>query len=143
NYCRCAVPGRPARVGSLRAVLLHPDHARRRTVSVRHCVVRILDAVDLLHARLRHAAPHRGVCGGGTGGGLLYVWVGPSWDDRVAGALSVVLFHLVPLPYFVLGNANLTNAFGASVSLVTMVAATIWFGNDLGLRFTESVKRNP
>jgi len=60
-----------------------------------------------------------------TAGALLYLMVVRSWNDRVAGALSVVLFHLVPLPYFVLGNANLTNAFGASASLVTMVAATI------------------
>jgi hypothetical protein len=63
-----------------------------------------------------------------TAGALLYVMVVRSWNDRVAGALSVVLFHLVPLPYFVLGNGNLTNAFGASASLVTMVAATVWFG---------------
>jgi hypothetical protein len=61
-----------------------------------------------------------------TAGALLYVMVVRSWNDRVAGALAVVLFHLVPLPFFVLGNANLTNAFGASVSLVTMVAATAW-----------------
>ena len=61
-----------------------------------------------------------------TAGAFLYVMVVRSWNDRVAGALSVVLFHLVPLPFFVLGNANLTNAFGASVSLVTMVAATAW-----------------
>ena len=59
-------------------------------------------------------------------GALLYLMVVRSWGDRAIGVLSVVLFHLVPLPYLVLGNANLTNAFGASVSLVTMAAATIW-----------------
>ncbi|HEX7779187.1 MAG TPA: hypothetical protein VF424_08125 [Vicinamibacterales bacterium] len=59
-------------------------------------------------------------------GALLYLMVVRSWGDRVIGALAVVLFHLVPLPYVVLGNANLTNAFGAAVSLVTMAAATIW-----------------
>ena len=59
-------------------------------------------------------------------GALLYLMVVRNWGDRAIGALSVVLFHLVPQPYFVLGNANLTNAFGASVSLATMAAATAW-----------------
>jgi hypothetical protein len=44
--------------------------------------------------------------------------------------MAVVLFHLLPLPYAVIGNANLTNAFGQSVALVTMTAATTWaFGS--------------
>jgi hypothetical protein len=59
-------------------------------------------------------------------GALLYLMVVRSWGDRAMGALAVVLFHLVPLPYLVLGNANLTNAFGAAVSLMTMAVATIW-----------------
>ena len=61
-----------------------------------------------------------------TAGALLYLIVVRSWGDRAVGALSVVFFHLVPLPYLVLGNANLTNAFGASVSLATMAAAIVW-----------------
>jgi hypothetical protein len=59
-------------------------------------------------------------------GALLYLMVVRSWGDRVMGAAAVVFFHLVPLPYIVLGNANLTNAFGAAVSLATMAVATIW-----------------
>jgi hypothetical protein len=59
-------------------------------------------------------------------GALLYLMVIKTWGDRAMGALAVVFFHLVPLPYFVLGNANLTNAFGASVSLAAMAAATAW-----------------
>ena len=47
------------------------------------------------------------------------------WGDRLAGAAAVVLFHLVPLPYIVIGNANLTYAFGGSVATATMVAATL------------------
>jgi hypothetical protein len=67
------------------------------------------------------------VCGvEAAAGALLYLIVVRSWGDRAIGALSVVFFHLVPLPYLVLGNANLTNAFGASVSLVTMAAAIVW-----------------
>ena len=40
--------------------------------------------------------------------------------------MAVVLFHLLPLPYAVVGNANLTNAFGQSAALVTMIAAISW-----------------
>ncbi len=66
------------------------------------------------------------VCAAEAGAGvLLYLMVVRSWGDRAMAALGVVLFHLVPLPYFVLGNANLTNAFGASVSLATMAAACV------------------
>jgi hypothetical protein len=39
---------------------------------------------------------------------------------------AVLLFHLLPLPYAVIGNANLTNAFGQSAALVTMIAAISW-----------------
>jgi hypothetical protein len=59
-------------------------------------------------------------------GALLYPIVVRVWGDRLAGATAVVLFHLVPLPYVVLGNANLTYAFGASVAFATMTAATLW-----------------
>ena len=47
------------------------------------------------------------------------------WGDSLAGAAAVVLFHLVPLPYVVIGNANLTYAFGASIAIATMMAATL------------------
>jgi len=59
-------------------------------------------------------------------GVLLYPVVVRAWGDRAMGVMAVVLFHLVPLPYVVIGNANLTNAFGQSVALVTMAAATTW-----------------
>jgi len=59
-------------------------------------------------------------------GVLLYPVIVRAWGDRAMGVMAVVLFHLVPLPYAVIGNANLTNAFGQSVALVTMAAATTW-----------------
>jgi hypothetical protein len=37
-----------------------------------------------------------------------------------------VLFHLVPLPYVILGNANLTYAFGQSMAFMALAAATVW-----------------
>jgi hypothetical protein len=69
------------------------------------------------------------------GAGLLYVAMSSAWRSRAAGLLAVVFFMLVPLPYVVVGNGNLTNAFGQGVALValTMVASgalsgTSWAG---------------
>lgn len=59
-------------------------------------------------------------------GALLYPLVARTWNDRLAGAIAVVLFHLVPLPYVVIGNANLTYAFGQSAAFVTLAAAVGW-----------------
>ena len=59
-------------------------------------------------------------------GALLYLVVVRAWTDRLIGALAVVLFHTVALPYALVGNANQTNAFGQSVALITLVAAASW-----------------
>jgi hypothetical protein len=59
-------------------------------------------------------------------GGLLYVLVVRLWRDDLAAAIAVVLFHFVPLPYIVIGNANMTFAFGQSVATVVIVAAATW-----------------
>ena len=56
------------------------------------------------------------------GAGLLYPVVARLWGDRLAAALAVVCYHLVPLPYAVIGNANLTYAFGHGVSLLVHAA---------------------
>jgi hypothetical protein len=58
-----------------------------------------------------------------TAGALLYFLVVRVWGDRLAGVLAVVFFHVVPLPYVVVGNANLTNAFAQSAAVVTLVVA--------------------
>lgn len=57
---------------------------------------------------------------------LLWVMVVRTWRDGLPAAVAVVVFHVVPLPYGILGNANLTNLFGQSIALMTMAAATIW-----------------
>jgi hypothetical protein len=59
-------------------------------------------------------------------GGLLYLMVVRAWQDRWAGAAAVALFHGVPITFAVVGNANMTNAFGQSAALTTIAAATIW-----------------
>ena len=61
-----------------------------------------------------------------VGGGLLYVLLARHWQDRAAGVLAVALFHLVPIAYAVVGNANLTNAFGQGAALIAIAAATMW-----------------
>jgi hypothetical protein len=65
-------------------------------------------------------------------GGLLYLLVSREWADRWMGVLAVILFHVVPLPYIVIGNGNLTNAFGQSAAFVAIAAATVW---SLGRRY--------
>lgn len=54
---------------------------------------------------------------------LLYPMVVRAWKDRAAGVAAVALFHLVPLPFVVIGNANLTYAFGQSAAVMTFAAA--------------------
>jgi hypothetical protein len=58
-----------------------------------------------------------------TAGALLYFLVARVWGDRLVGVLAVVFFHVVPLPWGILGNANLTNVFGQAIALVTLVVA--------------------
>ena len=55
---------------------------------------------------------------------LLYPLILCVWNDRRVAAVAVLATQLAPLPYVILGNANLTNIFGQSLALVTMVVAT-------------------
>jgi hypothetical protein len=50
----------------------------------------------------------------------LYPMTVRTWGDRTAGVIAVVLFHLAPLPFIVIGNANMTYAFGQSVAVLTL-----------------------
>jgi hypothetical protein len=68
-------------------------------------------------------------------GALLYVVITRAWGDRMIGATAAVLFSFVPISYAVIGNANLTNAFGQSVGVVTMAAVVVWaFGPRRGIQ---------
>lgn len=55
----------------------------------------------------------------------LYAIVTRGFGDRLAGVLAVLLFHCVPLPYIVIGNANLTNAFAQAIAVMVMVAVAM------------------
>ena len=52
---------------------------------------------------------------------LLYRMVVIGWGDRLAAAISVALYHLIPLDFTVFTTGNLTNAFAQSVSVVSLV----------------------
>ena len=58
-------------------------------------------------------------------GGLLYVLFVKTWRDPLAGALAVLLYHCVPLPYGIVGNANMTNVFGQAVALAAVVTMAL------------------
>jgi hypothetical protein len=59
--------------------------------------------------------------------GLVLYWaVARSWRDASVAALAVVLFHLLPVAYWVVGFANLTQAFGQQAALTTMAALIVW-----------------
>lgn len=57
---------------------------------------------------------------------LLYVAIVRRLQDHLAGALAVILWSLVPQWFLVVGNANLTAAFGQTAATATVLAATIW-----------------
>ena len=66
------------------------------------------------------------VAADGLAGGLLYWAIVRTRADRGMAALAVVVFALIPLTYLVMGNANLTNAFGQSVATVAVLCAVVW-----------------
>jgi hypothetical protein len=67
------------------------------------------------------------VCASEALAGLsLYAMIAGVWNERATGVFAVLLFHLLPIPFVVIGNANLTAAFGQSAALVTMTAAVTW-----------------
>ncbi len=58
-------------------------------------------------------------------GALLYPVIVKAWNDRTAALTAVVLFNVVPFPYGLLGNANLTNTFGEAVALAAVLTASL------------------
>jgi 4-amino-4-deoxy-L-arabinose transferase-like glycosyltransferase len=53
--------------------------------------------------------------------GLLLYWIAArTWDNRLAGAIAVAIYHLTPLNFAVLTTGNLTNAFAQSVAIAAL-----------------------
>jgi hypothetical protein len=61
-----------------------------------------------------------------AGGLLVYALVARTWGDRALGAVAAVFFAVVPRTFEIVGNANLTNAFGQSVAFAVLAAAILW-----------------
>jgi hypothetical protein len=53
-------------------------------------------------------------------GALLYLIISRASGDRLAGAMAVALYHLVPIGFNVQTTGNLTNVFGQSLFLVAL-----------------------
>ncbi len=58
---------------------------------------------------------------------LLYWVIAAAWRNRVAGAIAVAIYHLIPLNFGVLTTGNLTNAFAQSLA----VGALVLMGSDV------------
>jgi len=61
-----------------------------------------------------------------TGGLLLYLLVAHGWRDRQTAVVAAVLFSVVPLPFVIIGNANMTNVFAQALALASVAAAIRW-----------------
>jgi len=54
----------------------------------------------------------------------LYWMIVRAWGDRLAGALAVGVYHLIPLQFGVTITGNLTNAFAQSVAVAALAVLT-------------------
>lgn len=69
---------------------------------------------------------------------FLYAMVVRGFGDRLAGLLALVLFHVVPIPFVVIGNANLTNAFAQAVAVMAVASAALAKPDGVGGRWAAS-----
>lgn len=60
-----------------------------------------------------------------TGALLIYAMVAALWNDRRAAVAAAFLFPLLPLPFVITGNANMTNVFAQALALAAVAAAVI------------------
>jgi hypothetical protein len=59
---------------------------------------------------------------------LLYAVAARAWRDRLAGAVAVALYHLMPLGYRIITVGNLTNAFAETVAVAALgILCAPWF----------------
>jgi hypothetical protein len=56
----------------------------------------------------------------------LYPLVAHAWQDRRIAVAAVAAYHLAPLPFVVIGNANQTYAFGQSAATIALASAMTW-----------------
>jgi hypothetical protein len=66
------------------------------------------------------------VCAAGAvAAGTLYPMIARTWGDRLAGAIAVALFVVVPIDFWTVGNANLTNAFSQAIATIAVATVVI------------------
>lgn len=65
------------------------------------------------------------MAGEAIAGLLIYALVARCWGDRVVAAAAATFYGLVPRTFEMIGNANLTNAFGQSAAIAVLAAATL------------------
>ena len=53
---------------------------------------------------------------------LLYPVAAAVWRNRLAGAVAVAIYHVVPVDFAVLTTGNLTNAFAQSIAVAALAA---------------------
>lgn len=61
-----------------------------------------------------------------TGGVLVYLMAARVWNDRQSGVAAAVLFSVMPLPFVIIGNANMTNVFAQALALAAVATAVVW-----------------
>lgn len=52
---------------------------------------------------------------------LLYALVVRNWDNRLAAAMTVAIYHLIPLSFSVLTTGNMSNSFAQSAAVAALV----------------------
>ena len=66
---------------------------------------------------------------------LLYSMTVRAWQDRLAGAGAVAVFHLIPLTFRVVTVGNLTNAFAQSLTIPALALIAAPAGHWMALSF--------
>lgn len=56
---------------------------------------------------------------------LLYLIVARNWNDRLAGAFTVALYHLPPLSFLILTGGALTNAFAEAMAVFALAGIAL------------------
>lgn len=70
---------------------------------------------------------------------LLYWMVARMWTDRLAAALAVAMYHLIPLRFGVISGGNLTNAFAESVAVGALALIAGWTLRNSTIVFTTAL----
>jgi putative effector of murein hydrolase LrgA (UPF0299 family) len=71
-----------------------------------------------------------------SAGLLLYFVTVRGWRDRLAGAVAVAMYHLIPLSFRIVTVGNLTNAFAQSLAIPALALMTVPASHSVSSRAT-------